>query len=231
MMACWGYSLRDTIVVIVEDKGVGGSTAHFRDRFETLDTTAWIPFGTHRPQTGVVGDDWVLHLRGDEKYSDGIILKDPIPLDQGVTVEYEFKMEVDRDVHQNISLCLRDTDPKRIDRKQGTYGPSGEVVCFLYPSREFEKMDLSEVRLYVTPGAEILPEVPGDLPSTEWTHVAIQIRADGEPTLVINRRKVATSPIRIEMEPRFQWSVVIDGDAVGTDLLVRNFSIWREVRY
>jgi len=231
VIACWRHSLRDTVVVIVEDKGMSGPTAHFRDRFETLDTTAWIPFGAHRPQTGVVGDDWVLHLRGDEKYSDGIILKDPIQLDQGVTVEYEFKMEVNRDVHQNVSLCLRDTDPFRLDRRQGTYGPSGEVVCFLYPSREFEKMDLSEVRLYVTPGAEDLVRLPGDLPSTEWTHVAIQVRADGEPSLVINRRRVATSPIRIEMQPRFQWSVVIDGDAVGTDLLVRNLSVWREVRY
>jgi len=217
--------------VIVDDKGMGGPTAHFRDRFETLDTTAWIPFGTHRPHVRAVAEDWALNLMGDEKYSDGIILKDPVPLDQGVTVEYEFKMEVDRDVHQNVSLCLRDTDPFTIDREQGTYGPTGEVVCFLYPSREMEKMDLSEVRLYVTPGSETLVGVPEDLPSAEWTHVAIQIRADGEPSLVINGQRVATSPIRIEMEPRFQWSVVIDGDAVGTDLLIRNLSVWREVRY
>jgi hypothetical protein len=105
------------------------------------------------------------------------------------------------------------------------------VVCFLYPAREFEKMNPSQVRLYVTPGSENLVEVPEALPTPGWTHVAIQVRADGEPSLVINRQRVATAPIRIRTTPRYQWSAVIDGDAVGTQPMVRNFGVWREVRY
>jgi DNA-binding SARP family transcriptional activator len=231
ILACWGHSLRDTVVAVVEDRGSGGPGAYFRDGFETLDTTRWIPFGTHQPRSMTLEEEAVLGLRGDEKYADGIILKEPIPLDQGVTVEFEFKMEVNREVHQNVSLCLRDTDPQRVDVAQGLFGPGEEVVCFLYPAREFEKMNPSQVRLYVTPGSENLVEVPEALPTPGWTHVAIQVRADGEPSLVINRQRVATAPIRIRTTPRYQWSAVIDGDAVGTQPMVRNFGVWREVRY
>jgi len=231
ILAGWRRSLRDTVVVMVEEAGSGGATIDLMERWTTLDTTRWIPFGSHPPVVTTVEGESVLQLKGDEKYSDGLLLQEALLLDQGITVEYEFKMELNRDVHQHVTLCLRDTDPARIDRGRGAYEGLGEAICFLYPSREFDRMDPSEATLQATPGVETRVKLPGALPTSEWTHVAIQVRADGEASLVVNHERVATSPVLLHTSPRYQWTVSIDGDAMGTELLVKNLNIWLEVRY
>jgi hypothetical protein len=231
VMARWRHSFRDTVVVVVEDKGTGGPTAHLRELWTTLDTTRWIPFGSHPPVVKAVEGNGVLEVRGDEKYSDGVLLREALPLDQGITAEYEFKMELNRDVHQSVSLCLRDMDPDRFDRANGISVQSGETVCFRYPARELEKLDPSEAVLFLTPGVETRVKLPDALPTSEWTHVAIQVRADGESSLVVNHERVATSPILLPTIPRYQWTLIVEGDAVGTEVLVRNLNIWHEVRY
>jgi hypothetical protein len=231
VLARWRHSLQDTIVVVVEDNGHGGPAAVLTERWTALDTTRWILLGSHHPVVRAVDGGHALQLRGDEKYADGVVLREAVPLDQGVTIEYEFKMELTRDVHQNVSLCLRDLDPARIDAEKGLYSEVGEVLCFMYPSREFRKLDPSDISFRVTPGVETRVRVPTALPTAGWTHIAIQVRADGGCSLVVNRQRVATSPILLPTNPRVQWTVAVDGDAVGTELLVRNLNIWREVRY
>ena len=231
VLARWRHSLQDTVVVVVEDKGTGGPTAYLLERWTTLDTTRWVPFGSHHPVVKTVDGERVLELRGDEKYSDGVLLKEALLLDQGITAEYEFKMEVNRDVHQHVHLCLRDVDPARFDRVSGRSEWNGESLCFHYPAREFEKRDPSESALFLTPGVETRVRLPDALPTSEWTHVAIQVRADGESSLVVNHERVATSPILLPTIPGHQWAIVIYGAAVGTEVLVRNLNIWREIRY
>jgi hypothetical protein len=231
VVARWGHSLTDTILVVVEDRGAGGPTTFFRESWDSIASNRWIPYGSHPPEIATIDGEKALRLMGDEKYSDGVVFREPIPMDQGVTVEYEFKMELNRDVHQNISLCVRALDLERFDPTTGVFPAGGETLCFAYPSREFQKMDPSEVSLLATPGVETRVPLPDVLPTSGWTHVALQIMADGECSLVINRERVATSPRRIHTGSRFPWTVVVDGDAVGTEVYVRNLNIWREVRY
>ncbi len=231
ILARWRHSLLDTVVVIVEDSGNGGPTLFHAERFEGLDTTRWIAFGSHPPLIRYLDGEGVLQILGDEKYSDGVIFKESIPLDQGFTAELEFKLEINRDVHQNLNLCLRDTDLAAFDRGNGVIQYDADLLCFLYPSRELDKRDPSDISFRVAPGGEIRVNLPDALPTSGWTHVAIQVRPDGEPSLVINRERVATSPILLPTTPSHQWTVVVEGDAVGTEVLVRNLNIWREVRY
>ncbi|MBT8396744.1 MAG: AAA family ATPase [Gemmatimonadetes bacterium] len=231
VLARWGHSLVDTVAVVVQDLGTGGPAAILNERWDDPDLSRWITFGSHPPATRNLDGEEVLQLSGDEKYSDGVILRQEIPLDQGITVEYEFKMELTADVHQNVRLCLRDLDRESINVEVGTLGEAGEIICFLYPSREFGKLDPAEAYLRITPGVETLARVPEDLPTSDWTHVAIQVRADGECSLVINRKRVATSPILVPTRPHAHWTVSIDGDAVDTEVFIRNLNIWREVRY
>jgi len=215
----------------VEDEGTGSPSALITERWEELDSVRWMPYGSHPPSVTSVDGHGVLRLLGDEKYGDGLMLKEGIPIDQGVTVEFEFRMELTEDVHQNIGLCLRDVDPDAFDLESGSHLGSGESLCFLYPAREHEKMDPSDVSFIVSPGVEKRAHLPEALPSSDWTHVAIQVRLDGESNLVVNRERVTTSPILLSTDPTFQWTVTIDADAVGTEVLVRNFNIWRGIRY
>ncbi len=231
VLARSGLSLRDTVVVIVADRGTEGTTALLRERWERLDTALWTAFGSHPPVVRDFGGERVLQLLGDEKYSDGVIYKGPVPLNQGLTVELEFKMRVDRDVHQNLGLCLSDSDPRDLHLESGAIPGTGEVLCARYPAREFEKMDLSELYLQITPGVESRVRVPEALPTTGWTHLAIQVRADGECSLVVNRERVATSPILLPITPMNRWTVIVEGDAVETEVFIRDLNIWREVRY
>lgn len=82
-------------------------------------------------------------------------------------------------------------------------------------------MDPSEVSLSVLQGAGKRVRVPDALPTSDRAHLAIQVRADGECTLVVNRERVATSLILLPTIPREQWTLVIEGDAVGTEIFVK----------
>ena len=227
----WGHSLKDTTVVVVRDSGGGVPGAFFRGDWSKPLEEDWLPYGNRPPIPDRFQGELVLRLMGTEKYHDGLLFRDPIPLDQGVTIEVEFQMELTRDVHQNVGLCLQDQDFDNEEIGTGALWGAGEEICIRYPSREMEKLDPTEVSLLVTPGVEILAQAPESLPPKRWTHLAIQVRPDGECSLVVDRERVGTCPIRIPTTPVAQWTVKLDGDAVGTDLYVRSLNIWTEVRY
>ena len=226
--ASWGYSLSDTLQVEVADSGPGG--AFLKDQFSTLDTLTWIPVG-ETPFVASRDGENVLIIPGDEKYTDGLVYRDPIPLEQGITIEFEFRIELTRDVHQSIELCLRDTDLPESEMDAEALYAVGQNICFRYPAREFEKLDPTEFSLKLQPGVESLFHLPETPSGHDWIHAGIQLRADGEVSLVVNREKVAVSPIRIRTQPRAEWVLVLGGKAVETELQLRNLTIWREPRY
>jgi len=229
VLARWGYSLVDTVRVVVEDAGNGGSV--YRDRFLSLDTARWLSFGDPRPVAERIDGEPVLRLRGDEKWREGILYRPELSLDQGGTVEVEFRMVPTERLHQNFHLCLTDMDFKDLDPTLGSLPRPSQQACFAYPSREYEKMDPAEASFLTGEGVDERVRLPGTLPPADWTHVAIQVRADGLAALVVDRQVVAVSPVRLRVRPDEGWTIMVEGDAVGTDLLVRNLTIWREVRY
>jgi len=229
VLARWGYSLLDTVRVEVEDRGRGGAV--FRDRFNQLDTTVWLPFGDPAPRVDHLNGETVLRLRGDEKWREGILYRPELPVEQGVTVEVEFRMDMTRNVHQNFRLCLADLHLEEVQADSFYFPRVRQQACFAFPFREHEKMDPAEASLMVGGTAEERVRLPDALPPGGWTHVAVQVRADGQVALVVNRNVVAVSPLKLRMHPYERWTVSLEGDAVGTDLFARNLAIWPEVRY
>ncbi len=228
LVARWGYSFADTVLVEVMEQGSAG--AFLREDFARIDTTVWLPIGNPQPAVIEFEGDSVLLLRGDDKYADGLISLDPIPLDQGVTVELEFRLHLTRTVHQSVYLCLKDIDPDlyRVEEHAGSL--SREDVCFRYPRDEFQKLDPREGSFLIRSGLERPVRVPDVFPPEEWTHVAIQVRADGEVSLVVDREVVARSAVRIDTDPDNQWALMITGNAVEARPMIRNLTIWRELR-
>lgn len=224
----WGHSLNETIQVVVEDTGEGG--AYLREDFRKLNAEVWLPLGLP-PQVADEEGQPVLVMRGDEKYRDGLITRHPIPLDRGVTVEMEFRIALNRNLHQTLILCIQDTDLNSADLETGYLNVIGQEVCFRYPAQELEKMDPSEVSLVVTPQIQNLVNIEGGLPGERWVHVGLQIRADGEVSLILDRERVATSPVRIETHPRHGWHLSLEGTTVGTEAFVRHLTVWSEPRY
>jgi hypothetical protein len=223
-----GYSLADTIVVEVRD--VGGAGAIFHDDFQQLDSARWAPVGVAPTVDTMPDGETVLRFRGNEKYSDGLVLLDPLPVGQGITVEMEFRFNPSRPVHQNLGISIRDMDPDPTGLRNGFLEAiAGAGV--VYPGREMAKFDPSEARLVVSPGRETMVSAPDVLPSSDWVHMALQIRADGECALILNRQKIGTSPIVLDTRPRHAWHLVLIGDAIGTEILVRNLAVWPGERY
>lgn len=107
----------------------------------------------------------------------------------------------------------------------------GQDICFRYPAREFEKLDPTEISLRLQPGVESFFHLPETPSGRDWIHAGIQVRADGEVSLIINREKVAVSPIRIRTQPKAWWVLFLGAKAVETEVQVRNLTIWREPRY
>jgi hypothetical protein len=101
----------------------------------------------------------------------------------------------------------------------------------LYPSREGEKLNDTEASVSVFPGTETRVRLPDALPPEDWTYVALQVRADGQAILVVNREPVLTNPIYVPTRPVHGWTLVIRGNAVDTNLFARNLNIWKGLRY
>ena len=229
VVAHWGYSFTDTVRVEVEDVGVEG--ALLRDRFRSLDTTRWLVVG--RPAARIVERDGesVLSIPGDEKYVDGLVGRFPISLQQGATIEMEFLLKPNRNVFQRFNICLADLDVGAAAASVEFMSNWNRAACVQYPAQILARFDPRQAALQVVPGLRIVVDAPQVFPTDEWVHAAIQIRADGEVSLYLNHRLAAVSPVKLLTEPTNQWVVVLDGEAVGTELLVRNLAVWPEPRY
>jgi hypothetical protein len=61
--------------------------------------------------------------------------------------------------------------------------------------------------------------------------MALQVRADGEATLVLDGQRVATNPVLLQTQPGQEWTLVLQGDAVMSEIFVRNLAVWPGERY
>ncbi|NNM03456.1 MAG: AAA family ATPase [Gemmatimonadetes bacterium] len=225
-----GHSHRDTTLVVVEGGEPPG--VQFHDQFDSLSFRDWLPVGYPRPYSAEATDGPELRLTGDDKYFDGLLSLFEVSLNLGVTIDLEFRLNLDREAHQKFAFCLDDGDPMSADQEVGTFSASGQSVCFLYPSRESDRMDPAEASFFVEPGpAEVRVRREELFPQEGWVQAAIQIRADGHASLILNHEVVATNPVRIDTHPKTRWTVRLDAEAVGTEVAVRNLVVWAEPRY
>jgi DNA-binding SARP family transcriptional activator len=228
LVAGWGASLRDTLVVHVA--GEQPRDARFHDDFVRVDPARWLGFGSHVPVPDQVDGEPVLRITGDANYQDGLLLREPLALERGTTVEFEFRLRPNAPVHQHVAACLldirNDYDPAVL---QVTFPPRHQELCLVYPVDDLARFDPTALRFHQSFDQTIrLPEI---LPTDGWVHVALQVSAGGEASLVVEREHVASHPVRLATEPKGAWHLVLFGRAVGVDVFIRNLSVWDGLRY
>jgi len=220
----------DTLLVEVEPRQVTEGVV-IRESFEALDSTRWQSLGESAPRVVEMGGGPALEFVGDGDRQDGLILGSPISLPRGGTVELEFLTEFTRTDGQHIRLVLGTAEPR----------PEGD------PSRwSGWQWDRQLVVTYpeAGPGGRFNPQrisiegtgwgyldVPEEVQEGEWTHLAVQVRADGEVSFYMNHRYLGTAPGRLPVVPGEEWRVALLGSAVDTRLFVRNLVVWGEPRY
>ena len=99
-----------------------------------------------------------------------------------------------------------------------------------YPPGELSEFTPDAVYFDAFGAARTIP-VAVALPSRGWTHLAIQVISDGYAEVVVKRRVVAQSRLRLPDPGTARWHVCLFGASVDTRLLVRDLRVWRGVRY
>lgn len=105
-----------------------------------------------------------------------------------------------------------------------------QQVCFQYPSRELAKFRADEAAFSNGVITDFL-DLSGTLPTDGWTHVAIELRADGIASLYINHEFIRQLPLRVRNNPETRWRIALFNDATDTEVLVRNLVLWPGMRY
>ena len=209
----------DTLRVIVE--GDRPPELVLEDRFEEIDETRWSVVGVPSPVVRETPDGPARWLRGDGRYTDGLISRDSFALTDGVRLDLEFSFAPRRHEHGSLTVCILD----RVS-SPGVEGPgaSRENACFVYPARELEKYDPGRARLMSAGGRDEI-----SLPSAgdgAWTRVTLEVRPDGAPALWINGELMATGALRLQGTDRATWRVRLAGHSAEPPLLVRNVTLW-----
>jgi hypothetical protein len=227
----------DSIRVVV----TGETTADqlFEGHFSgALDTTQWIPFGRPVPRTvNTPENERVLFLNGDGVWVDGILSRDRFTLHQGATLELEFRYRtgLHRTDRQTAMFCLVRYDlppgpPAALDQLED--GRIREQICFSYPADQLERFDPQVAVLSHWPGyTSDYVRAATDFPPVDWTHLAIQVRADGSASLIVNHRQVKELRVRLTGAPLDDWRVLLAGHSVDARLEVRHVTLWRGTRY
>jgi len=220
--------LRDSATIEVTP--VAGEPLLLRDRFERLDSTRWYVASEPPPRAVRADEGSVLDFRGDGRYKDALYSRRAFPLPRGGTVEVEFRLEVTRPDRQRVQLCLDEAEPRGPDPSATAGDPLGWVteqsLCVAYPGGELSRFAEDELKLN-----GIVHRLEEHLPPDGWTHVALQLRADGEVSLALDREVVVVSSLLARNGPDTRWRVVLGGAAVDTELRFRDLRLWDGPRY
>lgn len=216
----------------VEVGGEAGRGTLLQDAFADLDSLVWRQVG--QPPARPVQRDGqsVLLLDGDALYWDGIITAQAWQFPRGLTAEVEFQLPLSRNDKQWFFLCLAEVSLPMSGSFERRDLPMRQEACFRYPSGSLSTFDPAKGTLEVAPGFPRMDmDLSPHLPTDNWTHAALQMRADGTLTLLVNRTPVATSPLRMRNGPDTEWRVMLLGSSWETEALVRDFTLWEEPRY
>ena len=204
----------------------------FTDPLDTLDPDRWIPVGWPPVQIVELDGAPVLSMEGDALYRDGILTRDPILLPRGGTVEVEFRLALTRHDKQWFRLCLVDSALPHAPTDFDAPGLEWEGLsprqapCIRYPLDQFARMEDDGVEIQVQRGfGNHRAPAPGLLPSDDWVHLALQLRADGELSVWVEREHVFTGPVHLDTAPETGWRVAILGASYETELFVRDLRV------
>lgn len=201
------------------------------DSFAVLDTTKWIRLGDPDPEPirNTEGDP-ALYLNGDGLFTDGIASWEEYDLSEGGTLEASFWMgPFQRDDRNRIMVCLVDGDPGADPTNHGDWVERQEA-CALWPPGE--GVDFDPESLLLSAGNRAIGAVPTDtlLTTERWQRLAVQIRPDGEVSALVNDSLIVTHPLPLRNDSTVRWHVRVTGHSVENTLLMRDLTLWEELR-
>lgn len=224
--------IEDTVRVRVTPAAVGDRIG-FSDGFATLDTLRWWPAGEPFPEPTITSEGApALDLNGDGRYQDGIISRESFDLGLGGTAEITVRIDgFPRPDRNRVILCVEESEAGPDPHLWSDWRTEQEA-CLQWPAvRGVVDLDTAAVSFSV--GRRRLGAIPLDtlLRTGRWERLALQIRADGTVSAVVGDSVVAIHPIRVRNEGTPRWRVSVRGSAVGTRVLLRDVTLWREERY
>ncbi|MGW8268060.1 MAG: Ig-like domain-containing protein, partial [Longimicrobiales bacterium] len=231
VIATYGGWLRDSVEVRVEDSEFANEDVLFRADFSDPALPGWALYGDPLPFVVEEDGDWILSLNGDGRYQDGLVSRTTFSLSHGATLELEFRLRLWRTDRQRIAICLWEDRPGVTD-PAGIPTPPLNQFCFHYPSAEQLKFreDLGRFVSGPLSGDREFSVAPY-LPSDDWVHVALQVRADGATSLFLDRQLAVKPSTRLRLVSEREWVIGLYGSSVDTDLRIRNLILWRGERY
>jgi hypothetical protein len=213
VLAEWEGWLRDSIRVEVQ--GTGHPALRFRDAFSDGTLVEW------------EGDGWTAG-EGTLRLTDAphalLLSRADVELPEGGTLEFEFRLPVDRREGQGFRICL-ESDPT----DASTGDPRGHpAACLLYPAATDGRWDPREVELRTgAPFPGSVKAVPRLLPPRDWVPMALRIDPDGEVSAFVGWRHARLdAAVRHEPPRGSRWRIRIEGWAEGTELEFQNLHLW-----
>lgn len=222
--------LRDSVRIQVVEDGYSGDELLFRGAFSDEALPGWALYGEPVPSVITYEGERVLSMNGDGSHRDGLILAEGFSMAQGATLEFEFKLPLHRADRERIGVCLFEDSPSYSTRPS-VRRPSNRL-CLNYPSAEQSKFRSDLALVWSGPQTERLERsVSPALPSDDWVHLALQIRADGKTSILLERSLWVPTDGRVTIDPEKLWRIEFHGPSVDTQLLIRNVTVWRGERY
>ncbi len=220
----------DTVRLHVLD--AGGQEIVLSDDFRNLDTLAWLTVGEPTVDITPVDGRPVLKLLGDGRYADGIVTRRPVASPTGLTLELEFRMPLNTNQYQDFRVFLGEMTPPpgAGDRQSWESWNRTAWLAMVLPAFELDKWSPRLVKLWTHSRLEEIAALPHRTDPATWTHVAVQIQADGLATLWFDREKVAETALNPAFLSR-PLRVAIFGRTYNTEAFVRNLAWWAEPRY
>ncbi len=213
VLAEWEGWLRDSIRV--EIQGTGHPALRFRDRFSDPLLPEW-------EGTGWTAVEGTLHLNGSPHAT--LLSHTAVELPEGGTLEFEFRLPVDRRAGQGLRVCL-----EAVPGSGPGGGPGGHPsACLVYPAATDGRWDPREVELRSGPAFPGTVEaVPRLLPPRDWVPMALRIAPQGEVSAFVGWRQARLDAAVRDLPPReSRWRIRIEGWAEDTELEIRNLHLW-----
>jgi len=162
------------------------------DWLEGLDVSKWLPFGDPSPITrrqGGPDDGGVFINNGDAFFESGAVLRTPIPLNNGATIETSAKLQFTGRLHQTFGIALRATLPA----DSIELGSAGSLVDFRIQGPSADEPLMAWM---ATPEERFIIPFTGLV--NEWRSFALQILPDGTIELVLDEMMYWRSPHPVE---------------------------------
>ena len=217
----------------IEVSGPSAADVLLYDDFSSGTLDAWYPFSHPLPTVVRREDSPVLFLNGDGRHTDGIQSRATFDVGRGVTVEAEFRFDLNRVDRQRFQMCLEGggspiARPEiAVEVPRATNG-----FCVQFPSGENSRFSPDHAAVsFKQLGTSFRIANPQGLDLSAWTRVAFTVLADGRVSLFHDQRHWLTLPHRIDLNPDLPWRVTLLGASMDTEVLVRYVTAWQGARY